>query len=532
MVFQNLFIDNTIPDFIAEERNNVVYIHHSQVRVYSNRFVNNTAPSIVTINQWENYPFDKINNRIILFSNVIADNTVTGPIVHLVQGEQFQFINNTVANNILNTTNSNLQAIIGLGRRTETSASFSTHVASTHKFDMHNNLFFANRTADNLATNMKLFTEVNNVFSGFNCTSLISNNGNYARFNWVISTGAYLTGECSNNTFGTVATPLNGNVFTVLPSLSTAEISTFYTANFFTSANDPGHPYRLRPDASYGIDPNITMDSLVVTGVAATTSLTGIGDTFARDPRNEFRFIHQIPPPPQEKIDVGAYELGEPAPIQFFDNTGGAYSNYSAGNFTYTFNEDGTAVIDMIRMVQFGFKPYTVEIVPNVTIYDTNPVNACSGLPYLYNPETYQLTYCPPPDFHNQGVSAPEANISFQYRVTGLFSTGTIPSPTTYATVTVKINAVNDGTVTVATQKAATDLVTTIQVPLQPRVTFTPFGLPDASGNDNKDYPFTYSLFTETSDPQNLLDGPNLPSMISNGVFTYTPPPRRDTRYI
>ena len=242
-------------------------------------------------------------------------------------------------------------------------------------------------------------------------------------------------------------------------------------------------PYRLRPDATTnGVTPaydpsGLAMDGLVITGLAGTTTLTNKNpstDPLALDALGNPRFVSQINFS-FEWIDYGAYELTQPDPIEFFNNNGGAYSNYSAGDFDYTMNEDGTASINIIRMARLGFKPYTIEIVPNVSVYDTNPVNSCNGQPYLYDPLTYIITYCPPADFHNQGISDPLVGVSFQYRVTGLFNTGTIPSPTTYATATVRINNVDDGNVLAATQKHATDLVSTIAVSLRPRFSLTPF---------------------------------------------------------
>lgn len=535
-VERNLFTNNIIPELATEYRNTVVMIDQSQARLYGNRLVNNTAPSVVTITMWEDYqypnPSTTVAGRNILFSNVIANNTTTGPLVHLAQGDRFQFINNTVANNIFNTGNNNLVAIIGLGRATESNGSFGLYVAGTHRFDIHNNLFFANRTAGDSALALKLVTEVNNVFGNFTCTAL-GPTDSYARFNWFISTGAgfYQGGECSNA--GT-PTATQGNLATILTSLSQTDRDTFANANFFTSLNDPNHPYRLRPDATsdgvsaFVYDPtnSTVLDALVVTGNASTEILTSKNpstDTRALDALGNPRFVRQSTPT-FEFIDYGAYELSEPDPIEFFDNTNGfEYNNYNAGSFDFYSSEDGVATIDMIRMVRLGFKPYTVEIVPNVTIYDTDPLNQCNGQPYLYDPASYILTYCPPDNFHNLGIADPLAGISFDYRVTGLFNTGTVPA-SGYATVNIIVNAVDDGNVTAATQRHGTDLVSTLQVDLRPRYDFEPFSLVDASGVDNLDYPFTFSMFTETSDPQNLLDGPNLASMISNGVFTYTPP--------
>ncbi|HRF96913.1 MAG TPA: hypothetical protein PLZ51_17015, partial [Aggregatilineales bacterium] len=223
-------------------------------------------------------------------------------------------------------------------------------------------------------------------------------------------------------------------------------------------------------------------------------------------------------------VDYGAYELSEPEDVEFFNNTGGAYSNYSAGDFTFTMNEGGVASINMIRMVRLGFKPYTVEIVPDVSIYDTNPLNSCNGQPYLYDPVSYILTYCPPADFHNEGISDPLAGISFDYRVTGLFDTGTIG----FATVTVAVDAVDDGNVLAGTQKHATDLVTTIAIPLRPRFDIDPFTLNDASGNDNKDYPFVFSGFAidngAVGHTPSLVTNINFGTDVVDGVFTYTAP--------
>ncbi|HRF96912.1 MAG TPA: hypothetical protein PLZ51_17010, partial [Aggregatilineales bacterium] len=129
------------------------------------------------------------------------------------------------------------------------------------------------RNAVNSATSLKLFTEVAGVYGGFVCTSLIDNSGNYARYNWFISTGSgfYPGGECSVSPSGT-----QNNVATVLTALEPADISAFFSATFFTGVNDADHPYRLRPDAlvnatpAYDPNPGLVMDGLIVTGVAGT----------------------------------------------------------------------------------------------------------------------------------------------------------------------------------------------------------------------------------------------------------------------
>ncbi len=545
-VFRNVFSNNSVTLSGAGARvfNSIVLSQRSSSRMYGNRFTNNTVPSVIAIDMWEDYPnrIDppvKIGGRNIVFSNVIANNTLSGPVVHLMQGNRFQFFNNTVANNTL--SNNSWLSIIGLGGRDEAGGNVFNDITD-HLWDVSNNLFFANRRAsDNNGGVLNLISEQGGLNLNFSCDSVISGTHNGARFNWFIGTNSGYGGDCSSVT-GTPSVPANGNVFTNIDTLvadnilAAAEIDAFYTVNFFTTVNDPDHPYRLRPDATtdgstYAVDPNpaLTMDGLIVTGSASTTTLTSKNpgtDARALDALGNPRFVDQTDLS-FDVIDYGAYELTEPDPVEFYDNTGGAYSAYSAGNFTFTMNEDGVAFIDMTRMVRKGFRPYSVEVVGNVSVYDTNPLNSCNGQPFLFDPVSNLLAYCPPANFHNVGVTAP---ITFQYRVTGLFGTGTIPSPTTYATVTVVVNPVDDGTVTTGTQKTATDFTTTINVPLRPRYTLDAganfFNLPTASGVDNLDYPFTYSMFTETSDPNNLLDGPNLPSMVSSdGVFTYTPPP-------
>ncbi|MCL4252594.1 MAG: hypothetical protein KJ043_02300, partial [Anaerolineae bacterium] len=519
----------------ARSFNSLVMSQRSSSRIYGNRFVDNTVPSVITIDMWEVYRLTKIDGRNVIFSNVIADNTLSGPVVHLMQGNRFQFFNNTVANNTLSTNA--WMSIIGLGGRDEAGGNVFPDI-SDHLWDISNNLFFANRrAADNNGGVLNLISEQSGLNLNFSCNSVISGTNNGARFNWFIGSLAGYGGDCATVT-GTPSVPANNNVFTNIDTviadnvLTSTEIDTFYSTNFFTSVNDADHPYRLRPDATtngvtFAFDPNpaLTMDGLIVTGSSTTTTLTNKNpstDVRALDALGNPRFVDQTDLS-FDVIDYGAYELTEPEPVEFFNNTGGAYSAYNAGDFTFTMNEDGVAFIDMTRMVRKGFRPYTVEVVGNVTVYDTDPLNSCNGQPYLFDPVSGLLAYCPPDNFHNVGVTAP---ISFEYRVTGLFGTGTIPSPTTYATVTLVVAPVDDGIVTTATQKTATDFTTTINIPLRPRFNLDAganfLSLLDASGVDNLDYPFTFSNFVETSDPNNLL---GTPDSITDGVFTYTAPP-------
>ncbi len=509
-IYNSAFLDNNIYDenFASLEQKPIVRIERGYVDIRTTRFEDNVAQSVIAITQWNQGqepggatkpPGSFIPDRpLTIFSSLFDSNILSGPIVQLYQQPQFSFVNNTVVNHDL--IGSDLSSIILVGR---VDTPFQ-HI-SDHRVKIHNNLFFNNEVDGG-----GLLTSAGESMGSEGCKQTGPVSGadprNGAQNNWFIP--HFAPGECLPSTGGSsgfTGTGLNANQFTDLPLVRAIDapevqaaaliaISAFQDARFFM-AYDPDNPYRLRPldindpnnaTPPQGVDAgNNAFASAIYGSYNNLTTLDVMGLPRIVDRTGPLPFTETLGPP--SVIDIGAYELSIAKPV--------AYTN-TTGAITVSALEDTPAITFRIdQVVEGGFRPYTFIFSNPPTIYDTNPNNACGGLPYGYNPNgnnpdsRYLVTYCPPANFYTLGAPV---SVTLTYQAYGLIVT----TPTAPATVTFNITPLNDlnpPPLVTRKQVVFTQIGTALNYRLRPYVDFNPnFSLSDTANND-VDYLWTFS---------------------------------------
>ncbi|GAB4512229.1 MAG: hypothetical protein OHK0046_11430 [Anaerolineae bacterium] len=433
----NTFTNNSMPisngTAFSTIQEGIIGIRRSRVDVFTSRFVNNTAESVIAINQWvegaedvEKLPEDIVDAPVTIFSSVFDSNTLSGSLVQLYQGNKFRFINNTVVNH--NLPNAQYGSIIGLGH-----GETNRLAVVDHRWEIHNNLFYNNILAGSLIGHPTFS------LGSDGCLPIGSNLGDpqiAARNNWFAP--PFDAGECSPSV-GSEAAPTNNNLYNsrfpeetgdllIAPvgappeqvAASAAARAAFEAFYFFSRANDPVDPYRLRPTPDELADPQPPDPQLnrgVEAGDNAVVQAIPGYPAGQRDILGLPRILDR-PPGDEATIDIGAYELGDPTPVQFIGGN---------GDYLLTVPEDELVVLNLGQRLVGGYQPYRFTFDNLPTVYDTNPFNACAGQPYTFNPTTYQFTYCPPPDFYNNGLTTtyPATEIKFSYTVRGLLDPAT-----------------------------------------------------------------------------------------------------------
>jgi len=572
LVQNNIFQNNSVPrDTASAKQEAILSIQESQVTIISSQFRNNEGEAVIAINQWFGgqadaaLPKDSFRTEPIeIFGSLFQENDLTGSLVQVLQGVNFAFINNTVVENVINEggfgSNANYITIgwDGVG----TAGAQPWHV-SDHEFDIHNNLFYRN---DLTGTGGLVQAVAASGAVGLTCSSVDGlGNNTGAQGNWVIPdtpSGPVPGGSCGLPSAG--ATPDgNGNLVTSTINGVAYDISdeldreAFETLVFFTTANDPNHPYRLNASnvvptqLNPGVDPGpygaVTADSLVDTNI-----ITGPLDPKAVDVLGIGRFFNQQTEAP-DSIDIGAYETGDPEDVRFINNavngdtippdSPGAtgYKNYvdGTGEFTFVGLEDQTVSIDLNRYLTGGYRPYTFNLTANTTIQNFDPETPCGGTLFSFDQPTGVLTVCPPDDFHNADLTNPAAQIVFEYDAIGVLNTGSALD----GQLTVEFLPLSDSTAprdangNDEIQFIVTDLSTPINTVLAPNPNFASgFALPDPL---DVDYPFAVSDiqvdftapgFTRDLFPDGLTD-PQINTLVQNaynsttGEFSWTPLP-------
>ncbi|MFW5748246.1 MAG: hypothetical protein ACOCYT_01395, partial [Chloroflexota bacterium] len=296
--------------------------------------------------------------------------------------------------------------------------------------------------------------------------------------------------------------------------IATAEATrtAFEEYYFFAANNDPSDPFRPRPtvDDTPTVSYNLAVDrASEALGAAAYPFTLATGP----DLRGSLRLFDWVPSgsPLGDGflLDIGAYELADPDPVEYYDNGSAPleYDYSGDGNFSFSAQEDTIINVDMSMFVRKGFQPYTFTITPNVAIYDTDPNNPCGGQPFVFNDRSYILTFCPAQNFHNQGINDPLAEISFTYSVAGLLNTG-VTDP---ATMTIDIDNVDDGGVTGGSELVFSSSLQSIAHPILPTYELTGQGVEITGGDPdqptlNLDYPFTKSNYSTAAYPNNTDD--------------------------
>lgn len=555
LIERNSFTNGNIRHNINSNRQEaIIRIARMEADIFSNRFVDNIAGATITIDQWVNEtaspgPTDRVNYEVVIYSSLFVNNTLYGPLIHLYQGANFQFVNNSVINHDL-LSSTVYGSIISVG-----GVSSNFQQLSDHRFNIINNLFFNNELEGALMTvvNENAIPAITLDCSAIGSSS--ANNG--TRNNWFIdrfrdSGTSPQGGSCNtaiqtganNNRFGKNASTTTGGATWLLLNVAT-DVSTFADSTFFLDY-DPINPYRLLPyDIRSNPNPVPTTppngvdigDNAAVNAILGYDIRTPPVNVFPLDVMGLPRLIDRTTftvSTADDIIDLGAYELSDPEPVSFLADD---------GSLSPTTSEDSDAItFDIAERVVGGFQPYSFAFTNLPAIYDTNPLNPCEGQPIKFDNINNEVTYCPPNDFHTSGAGTPQ--VTFNYTATGILDTGTTP----LGTVTVVVQPTNDGVPTSNsdTQVIFTDLSTQVNYRLRPYVEFSPvFNLSDPDTDDSAgtpsdvDYPFTFSNFqidTGASGHEPLLFGlgssPSVGQMnsaiaaaVSGGVFQFTPAP-------
>lgn len=159
----------------------LIQIDNAAINVHNNRFISNATQSIIRVQNTQDSATPPYSNalNVSVFGNAFTNNQNTGPVVHLVPGRRFRFVNNTVAGHV-SIVPGDYGYIIVRGTS-------SAHTNGL--WEIHNNLFYSNNTASGLIKDFAFVT----------CDSIsggpASDNG--AKNNWAFNSGA-TSGVCQN----------------------------------------------------------------------------------------------------------------------------------------------------------------------------------------------------------------------------------------------------------------------------------------------------------------------------------------------
>ncbi|MEP6985412.1 MAG: hypothetical protein ABI970_07435, partial [Chloroflexota bacterium] len=463
----NTFQSNTIPSIgstgshITPWQPAVVGISYSGVDVFNNRFVQNTAATILGINQWFN-PSSASNTNgstalqteIRVVGNVFGDNIVNGPLLHLVQAPKLRFVNNTVVNNHMlgdpGDSVYNGYFIYGINDETRSAPAVYAQL-SNRRIEIHNNVFNTTGTIPlSFLDNAK-----GAVLIG--CDSIEGGAPLPVRNNWFYPDFGplFLAKECNNKIGGTVT-------------------DTITPATYFGADADPIDPYRLRPNTL-----GTTVGGINTGDDTALTSMTGFSDlsTIKDITGADRKFVGRNDNPVYSSanhVDIGAYELGLATPP-------------IAQNIVQTITEDSaTSVVFHLQATGGYSRKFTITSSP--TNYDTKKTNACGGQPVAFSlPNT--VTYCPPPNFHTlYGTGGTNVPIVIGFSVVDNVGNPGLPDN---KTITLTINPQDDGVPTPLSINKITDYGTPIDYQLGPAPTFDNFNL--VGGANGVDYPVTFA---------------------------------------
>lgn len=480
-----------------------VRIQEAAVQLYNNRFVGNSTPTIVSVDDGTgNNPNNFSGPPVIMFGNAFSRNMNNRSVVHLNPGRRFRFINNTVAGSIQMENPGDYSGIIVRGQGNGTlPAQGGTGMNGNGLFDIHNNIFYGNNAQSLIRDQGGQFT----------CNSNDGGAENGAKNNWAFASGD-VAGVCQVP-LGLFNNDINVDAHDPLDPFDPVSLDASQFVGPDIGLDDP---YQIK-GMSFGVD--YADETLVGFNPALLSGLDVVGNPRVSGTGG---------------LDVGAYEykavtpttptLPDGSPIGPFPED---YIdlNLDSNPATGVVEPPTSPVIRLQLNADGGFKPYTFELVSDPLNYSTDTSNMCGGAPAAFNQTTGEVYYCPPRHFYNQGLG-PEAAVSFQYRVRD--NAGNFSEP---ATVNLTITPENDTplasqpapTQTYSVVGVVTDPPSEIQFRIRPYARFGNFriGAPgdpnlpasqDGTGNGlQADYPYTYSNIsfpTLTCPP--ACDNPNL----------------------
>ncbi|MBZ0280332.1 MAG: S8 family serine peptidase [Anaerolineae bacterium] len=442
---------NTFRDNIYQELSNVddlaalIRVVNSTANIISNRFTANSTESIIfvqNLNEGNTFPFGDAEEVNVL-GNAIFSNANSRAIVKLGSSHRFRFSNNTVANNTLMNTGTN---IIERGR---------SDIATSNDglLEINNNVFYDN------ASVLAIYEDVNVNTVCYNFAGT-ANEG--AKNNWSDDTVGD-QGDCVNSLSG-----FNNRINDETVPMGTLDTD---DSVFVGTSIAPDDPYQLAGDAIYGLD-------VPGSNAFVPASFTAVGSLDAVKKK-------RVDP---SVIDLGAYE----------------YITVAATPIVQNINEDDPPLaLDMNASVIGGFAPYTFLLLTPPANYSTDPSNLCGGqaIKQEFVEQTKQtvFTYCPPADFYTVGAPAGStATFMFQIRD----ASGGLSDPTP---ATININPVDDEPLTtpisynVVVEGHEGPGTRNVTFRLRPYARFNNYRI--VRPNDESDYPYDYTFGAQTATP-------------------------------
>lgn len=473
---------------------------NSYTDIVNNTFARNQFETLITAATRERVqPFVTriYGNAFVANVSRSEDGGTPGPLVHLFNMQNIQFVNNTVANNNLSASTGNFGMVVGRGNDNKgnyepapASGTGSLDSPET-RWDLHNNFMFNNIMPGGVVNDMELL--------GVQCKSALQPATDHTGLthNFIFSTGPLIDGTILNQ-FGvcgtSAATPANNNIVNVDP-YPLDEDGNFIPGSdrYIQGGDDPTLPgfYALSryvpgtnpqgtPDRD-GVDEgsNTLIDSL------GFPEFIAVGATDARGMARLNQGQDSL------TVDMGAYEY-TPLTLSIPPS--------------FTFNEDsGVFTFNLVDFVQGGFPPYNVIVTQQPRYFGTHCDNrfttAARGLVInTVSADTVLVSYCPPVHFHtttNDPTFLPNrAGFDLTLR-DGSNATAT-------GEVRYVVNPVNDAPLaTVIDYERAVGIGRSDTVRLRPFVDFSN-NFFFSETNNEVDYDFTYSLPTLVADPGNV----------------------------
>ncbi len=468
LVQNNVFTGNSSTSSAGQQGifDPVVHIELSYARFYNNRFTDNGALGIFRVanaTSPQNPSADSYEVRVM--GNLIMNNTNRGPIVHLVPGRSFRFINNTVAGNtaIQQTSPAEYDSVIFRGNPTVTNDCDVSKGCGN--WDIFNNIFYNNSATSLIDDGTSAGSGCNDIPGG------ADDDG--ARNNWAFLSGS-TSGDCVVS-LGTPAAPANNNVYT------DPKPPTDLTSDFIGTQRSPTDPYQLKGGTA-GIDAGIT---------------SAIGGILLQDILGNARVSNGGIGP---DVDMGAYEFAPLQALPVPDRT------VPEDTLSVLFDMDDPANPG----ASGGFAPYTFEVVsPFPANFSTNTSGPCGGNPTSYNNTTKVLTYCPPANFYTEGGPPPTpTEVTITYRVIDAFGLVSINT----ATVDINITPTEDPASPLdPNQNVLAELNSSFSFRIRPYVRFNNFRFSESSAvpanSPGADYGYIYSNCQFDSGDASIISG-------------------------
>ncbi len=532
---------------------------NSYVDFVNNQFVGNEFETLLAV-VTSRVSGTTANSVYRIFGNAFVANTAktrelnafAGPIINLFNAPNTYIVNNTFANNKLDSNGGVAASIIGRGTGVDYNRNFApnnisggdyrsfTGSINDATFDVHNNVFFRNDLAFSgaIVKDIGVFTVnfTKDCRSATTPSVLQSGATNNFAYRNAPNAADGQNNVAASDCQGALNNSANNNRLTVNPlPLDENFIPTGDTRYFLsdtltgTDPNSAGY-YMMIPAVGTGADQ--TQDGVDAGNMAIINTLFP-AFLSGEDARGVTRVIDSGS---GAVIDLGAFEYTPLALTQ--------------EDFAVSFNEDsGPYTLNIAPFIDGGFPPYTIVVNQYPQYYGTSsdancgvnfPSTARGMIAAALDADNVLLTYCPPDDFHTNTALT-------TFNTSGRVITFTVRDSTNASvsgTVTYTVNPVDDPNLSVTigdnspsgdVQVVGVALNGTTTVRARPWVSFTRnFVFSERTNTletalqDQTDYDYTYSniaLINGTC-PNGVPSDPNMPlPTVTDGRFVFTLPP-------